>query len=126
MDTDTTTALAVSAPGTAGLEVHRDAAAPGTVLAAAPVVAGPAGADGRAGLAAVLVGVDPTSDCLPAVRWAWQHARAERRPLELVTVWEYPRVPPAVGGVPVQGFPTPAEQVGQLLAVGQGVLGRLV
>ncbi|GAB7189491.1 hypothetical protein NUM3379_01970 [Kineococcus sp. NUM-3379] len=62
----------------------------------------------------VLVGVDLAVDCTAALRWAWQQAREEGRELLVVTVWEYPRVPPAVGGVTLDGFPSPGERLVQV------------
>ncbi|PPK94617.1 nucleotide-binding universal stress UspA family protein [Kineococcus xinjiangensis] len=58
----------------------------------------------------VLVGIDFSSDCAAALRWAWGQAQERGAPLVAVTVWEYPRRPPAVGGVPLGGFPSPAER----------------
>ena len=63
----------------------------------------------------VLVGVDFASDCRAALRWAWRRACERRSDLVVATVWEYPRVPPAVGGVPLQGFPSVDERREQVV-----------
>ena len=62
----------------------------------------------------VLVGVDLSTDCTAALRWGWEQARRSGRELAVVTVWEYPRIPPTVAGVPLDGFPPPAEREQQV------------
>ena len=58
----------------------------------------------------VLVGVEFAAECGPALRWAWQQAAALGRDLDVATVWEFPRVPPEVGGVRLHGFGSPEER----------------